>query len=165
MNLGVKHADRANITGDGLQSLRGDPSVQGAQGRIIAQITRDSRYGKEAFTLSNDPSERFAANGPGRNFVSGLVTSNPAFLMVHTAKIYATNTKVSADGTISTTWKVDDQFDYVADWGNHDREGFHYWAYNIGAEISSLIYYDLLRAKKQVKTTASWKQTICKLCK
>jgi hypothetical protein len=165
MKQGVEQADHANITGEGLQSLQNDPSVQGAENRIIADIKKDPSYGKQAYLIpgdytdSEDPS--FTANGPSKNFLVGLATSNPAFLMVHSGTLYATNTKVSKDGTISTTWKVDDNFDYIPDWENKNhRSFFHKWTYNIGAWISQPIYNGLLGAKKQVRTNAYWQQTI-----
>jgi hypothetical protein len=157
MKLGAEHADHANITGEGLQSLENDPSVQDAEGRITAQIKSDPKYEEQSFSPKTDPSP-FTADGPSRNFVTGLLTGNPAFLMVHSANLYATNTKVSANGTITTTWEVSDNFDYLPDWNNHQRP--HYWEYNIGATLSYPIYYGFLRAKPQVPTTAEWNQTI-----
>ena len=166
MKLGVNQADHANITGEGLQSLKDDPSVQAAEGRIGAAIGENTSYGKQAFSIpgnypTNDPKETgFTADGPSRNFAIGLLTQNPAFLMVHSANLYANNTTVSADGTISTTWKVVDDFDYLPEWNNDSRKGLNYWEYNIGATIADPIYYGLLGAKAQVPTTAEWNQTI-----
>ncbi|MBI1793413.1 MAG: hypothetical protein HYR70_04395 [Chloroflexi bacterium] len=167
----MNHADHANITGEGLQSLQNDPSVQDAEGRIVADIKNDPRYGNKAFSIPSDYAGHktedgfdgnFTANGPSRNYAIGLLTQNPAFLMVHSATLYATNTTVSADGKISTTWKVKDQFDYLPDWNNHQRS--HYWEYNIGATLSYPIYYGWLNAKSQVPITAEWNNP-CNRCR
>jgi RHS repeat-associated protein len=159
MKQGVNQADQVNITGEGLQSLQDDPSVKAKQDKIIASIKDDPRYGEQDFSISNDYTDLedgplFTADGPSKKFLGGLVTGNPAFLMVHSGYLYATNTKVSKDGTISTTWRVDDQFDYIPDWKNKGL------AYNIGATISAPIYYGMLGAKRQFRTNAYWKATI-----
>ena len=161
MHLGVEHADHANITGAGLQSLENDPSVKGEEDNITALIQSDPKYRNQAYTVPDDEySKLFTANGPSKNFFTGLLTGNEAFLMVHGATLSNTNTKVSADGTISITWKVDDNFDYLPEWNNHNRSGYHYWAYNIGAAIASPIYYGLLGAEPTLPDNASWNQTI-----
>jgi len=161
MQLGVKHADHANITGEGLQSLQNDPSVKAAKTNIITQIKSDSKYGEQAYTIPDGKAwDDFTANGPSKKWYIGFVTGDEGFRMVHTATLYATNTKVSKDGTISTTWKVDDNFDYLPAWSDHSRKGLHYWAYNIGAAVSSPIYNGLLGAKKQIQTNAYWDDII-----
>lgn len=78
--------------------------------------------------------------------------------MVHTASLYATNTHVSADGTISTTWKFEDQFDYLPAWGDHFRTGASYWVYNGFAQLIAPIYPGLLQAEP-LSTNACWNQT------
>lgn len=163
MKLGVNHADRANITGEGLQSLKDDPSVQGAERNIVAQIGNDPRYGNQAYTIpTNDKyHDDFTADGPSGNWATAFRTENPAFLMVHTAELYAANTKVSEDGTISITWEARDQFDYIPDLLNTGGRSFgSYLAYNAGALAVAPIYYGMLHAKPQVSTTATWNQTI-----
>jgi hypothetical protein len=167
MKQGVNQADHVKITGEGLQSLKDDPSVQGAESNIVADIINTSKYGAQAYTVPDyEYHDDFTANGPSGNFAIGLATQNPAFLMVHSGTLYATHTTVSADGAISITWKVEDQFDYIPDWENqNNRSGYHYWAYNIGAMLSDPIYYGRLHAKSQFPTTTQWRQTICGLCK
>ena len=59
---GYEHADHANITGEGLQSLQDDPSVQAAQERIVDRITSKPYYGEQAFT-HKDISDQFTPNG------------------------------------------------------------------------------------------------------
>jgi RHS repeat-associated protein len=163
VKLGVEQADHAYITGDGLKNLEDDPSVQAKENKIADDITGDPRYGKQAFSIQGDytdPKEpSFTADGPSRNFAIGFLTGNQGFLMVHSATLYATDTQVSENGTISTTWKVEDQFDYLPDWQNHARP--HYWEYNLTAQfVVAPIYYGWLNAKAQVPDTAEWHQTI-----
>jgi RHS repeat-associated protein len=163
MKLGVDQADHANITGEGLQSLEDDPSVQGAESRIIAKIREKPEYGTEAFSIdnSNSPYDTFTADGPGRSWAKGLAEQNPAFLMMHRATLYATDTHVTADGTISTTWEARDQFDYIPDLLNTGGRSLkNYLAYNAGAIVMAPIYYGMLHARPQVRTTADWNQTI-----
>jgi RHS repeat-associated protein len=152
MKLGVEQADHANITGEGLQSLQEDKSLQSAQERLLIQITGKPEYGKQAYTLK-DLSDKFTANGPSGHWYQAPLDGGQAFWMVHTAILSATNIKVSADGTTSLTWKVSDQFDYL----QSKDKGL---AYNTGALLSYPIYNGLLGAKKQFPTNAEWNQTI-----
>ncbi len=158
LQLGIEHASSANIVGRGLQDLQNDPHVKGAQDDIIAGIKSNPNYGKEAFNIPSEGPEGFTANGPDGNWVTGAVTRNPSFWMVHTANLYATNTHVSADGTISTTWKVEDQFDYLPAWDDDFRTGASYWAYNGFAQLISPIYHGLLQAEP-LSTNACWNKT------
>ena len=154
MKPGKDYAAHGNIVGRGLQSLKDDPSVQDAQKRIIDIISTYPEYGEQPFVLKNGPSEIFTANGPSRKWVIAALTGNQAFFMVHTATLQATNIRVSADGYISTTWKVDDYFDYIPDW---DGKG---WEYNHFAEFVQFFYNDLWGAKEQFPTSAHWNDTI-----
>jgi len=158
LQLGIEHAPSANIVGRGLQDLQSDPHVKGAQEDIIADIRSDPQYQKQPFEVPISEPEGFTANGPDENWVTGALTGNPSFWMVHTANLYATNTHVSADGTISTTWKVEDQFDYLPAWGDHFRTGSSYWAYNGFAQLIAPIYHGLLQAEP-LSTNACWNQT------
>ena len=163
MKLGMEHADHAYITGEGLQSLEDDPSVQAAENNIVDQIRNLPGYGEHDFSISTSDkfSHTFTADGPSRDFLIGLLNGNPAFLMVHTATLYATNTTVSANRTISTTWEVKDQFDYQPAWNDHTtRSGKNYYEYNLGAMVSWPIYYGMLHAEREVPDTAKWNQTI-----
>ena len=156
---GYEHADHANITGEGLQSLQDDPSVQAAQQRIVDKITGKSEYREQDFQL-DDISDSFTANGPSRSWSQAAKEGNHAFWMVHTGTVSATDIQVSADGTIETTWVVTDQFDYLPDWGNSgQRDGFSYWAYNGYASVIYPLYNGVLCAKQQVPTNASWDET------
>jgi hypothetical protein len=159
LQLGLEKADHANIIGEGLQSLKDDPHVKGAQYEIIADITSNSKYQKQPFEESISEPKDFTANGPDGNWVTGALTGNPSFWMVHTGTLYATNTSVSTDGTISTTWNIEDKFDYLPDWREDFRTGASYWAYNSFAQIIAPIYHGLLGAKP-VPTNACWNQTI-----
>ncbi|NPV85710.1 MAG: RHS repeat-associated core domain-containing protein, partial [Anaerolineae bacterium] len=152
--LGYEHAGHANIVGEGLQSLQDDPSVQAAQGRIVDQIHDDQSYGHEAYSMP-DISENFTANGPGRKWWLAALEGNQAFFMVHTGTLSATNTTVAADGTISTTWIISDNFDYLPDFKNH---GFD--EYNFFAVLIYPVYNVLLGAAEQYPTSASWQETI-----
>jgi RHS repeat-associated protein len=154
--LGYEHADHANITGEGLQSLQDDPSVQAAQERLVDLINDDPRYGQEAYFLSDseDLSSTFTANGSSRDWIQAALENNQAFFMVHTGTLSATNTTVAADGTISTTWKVSDNFDYLPDFEDH---GFDY---NFFAVLNYLGYNIVLGAKEQYPTNAYWQDTI-----
>jgi len=88
------------------------------------------------------------------------VEGNQAFWMVHTGTLCVTNTEVSANGTIATTWRVDDQFDYLPDWDNPARQANNsYYAYNHFAQIASFFYHSFLRAP-QYPTNAYWDETI-----
>jgi hypothetical protein len=161
MHLGVEHADHANITGAGLQSLENDQSVQSAEDKLVADIRSNPNYGKQAFSIDSG-NKMFTAGDINGSWVLGALTGNPSFYMVHTAILYDTNTRVSANGTISTTWEVRDNFDYIPAWGDHTTRPnlLNYLAYNIGATLVSPIYYGLLGAKPQIPTTANWDQTI-----
>lgn len=158
LQLGIEHASSANIVGRGLEDLQSDPHVKGAQDDIIADVRSDPQYQKQPFEIPISEPEGFTANDPDGNWVTGAVTGNPSFWMVHTANLYATNTHVSADGTISTTWKVEDQFDYLPAWGDHFRTGASYWAYNGFAQLIAPTYHGLLQAEP-LSTIACWNQT------
>jgi hypothetical protein len=162
--LGIEHADHATIVGDGLQSLQEDPSVKGAQKSIVNQIKSNPEYGNQPFVINGDyKSSTFTANGPSGNFLQAAGEGNPAFWMVHTGSISATDTKVSADGTISTTWKVDDHFDYIPDWtGRIDElktDPVRYFAYNGFAQLIAPLYHGILNADPY-QTNAYWDETI-----
>jgi hypothetical protein len=58
-----------------------------------------------------------------------------------------------------TTWKIEDQFDYLPAWNDRSREGASYWAYNGFAQLIALIYHGLFQAKP-FPTNANWGQTI-----
>ena len=154
--LGYEHADHANITGEGLQSLQDDPSVQAAQDRLVDLINDDPRYGLEAYNVptSEDLSSTFTANGLSRDWKQAALENNQAFFMVHTGILSATNTTVTADGTISTTWKVSDNFDYLPDFEGH---GFDY---NFFAVLNYFGYNIVLGAENQYPTNAYWQDTI-----
>jgi len=156
---GYEHADHANITGEGLQSLQDDPSVQAAQERIVDRITSKPYYGEQAFT-HKDISDQFTANGPSGSWSQAAREGNSAFWMAHTGNVSATDINVSADGTMELTWVVSDNFDYIPDWDNSGgRDGSSYWAYNIFATIVNPIYNGVLGAKKQVPVNAKWDET------
>jgi len=158
---GYEHAGHANITGEGLQSLQEDPSVQAAQERIVDRIASKPGYGEQAFSLQKDLEDQFTANGPNRSWSQAARAGNPAFWMVHTGNLSATDINVSANGTMEITWVVSDNFDYIPDWDNSgDRDGSSYWAYNIFATIIYPIYNDVLDAKEQVPVNAKWDETI-----
>jgi RHS repeat-associated protein len=165
INLGYEHAEHANIVGEGLQSLQDDPDVQDVQRRIVTHITDKPKYGEQPYSLKNiqDP-DGFHANGPSRNWFIAGATGNQGFYMVHTGNISATNIKVSADGTISTTWVINDDFDYIPDFEGH---GF---AYNAVAILNYPFYYTMLGSKKQYPVTAKWNEIIhpsslCERCR
>jgi hypothetical protein len=73
--------------------------------------------------------------------------------MVHTGSISATNIKVSADGTISTTWHIHDDFDFIPGLNHSD-------VYNNLAKPVHSIYNDKLHAEESYPTDAHWNQTI-----
>ena len=154
INLGINHAGHANIVGKGLQSLKNDPSVQDAQGNVINQIACLPEYGNEAFVppdyIYNDD---FTANGPTRNWLLGAVGMNKAFWMVHSASVYATNTKVDADGTISTKMMIYDEFDFLEDPNKDD-------GYNFFARRVDPFYYGLHQAKESYPVHAYWDEII-----
>lgn len=77
--------------------------------------------------------------------------------MVHTANLFATDTKVTQDGTISTTWKISDKFDYYPYW-NKNKTLSQNLLYNGHSFLISPIYHGLFGAT-QVKTNADWNQT------
>jgi len=162
LQLGIGHATSANIVGEGLQDLQNDPSVKGAQDDILEKIRSDPNYEKQPFEVPISEPEDFTANGPDGNWVTGALTGNPSFWMVHTATLYATNAKVSADGTITATWKVDDQFDYIPDWKGRSAElksdPVRYFAYNGFAQFIAPLYHGLLQAPPY-RTNAYWDQT------
>jgi hypothetical protein len=163
LKLGIDHVPSAIIVGEGLQNLQNDPSVKGAQRDIIKDIRSDPRYGKQSFNFSVSEPEDFTANGPDGNWLTGARTGNPSFWMVHTANLFATYTKVTADGTISTTWKVEDQFDYIPDWEGRveglKTDPVRYFAYNGFAQLIAPIYHGLLQATPY-RTYAYWDDTI-----
>ena len=151
--LGYEHADHANITGEGLQSLQDDPSVEGAQKDILNIIKGKPEYGEQAYDLKDISGYLFTANGPSRDKYQAAQEGNQAFWMVHSATVSATNIQVSADGTISLTWVVTDIFDYrpEMDRGLSD--------YNFFAVLVYPFYYGLLGAE-DVPTIAEWDETI-----
>jgi hypothetical protein len=86
--------------------------------------------------------------------MQAALENNQAFFMVHTGTLSATNTTVSADGTISTTWNISDKFDYKPDFKN---KGF--W-YNFYAVINYTGYNIVLGSEEELQTDASWQDTI-----
>jgi hypothetical protein len=156
VQLGLDHTAHANITGKGLQSLQDDPSVQSAQNTIVALIKNKPGYGEQAFTIPDGNkllAKTFTANGPSGNWKQAAITGNQAFWMVHSATLYATNTKVSEDGTISTTWHIRDKFDFIP--GTDHTEEYNKWASRVHH-----IYNDILGAEESYPTDAKWHQTI-----
>jgi hypothetical protein len=149
---GYEHADHANITGEGLQSLQDDPSLQAAQERIVARITSEPGYGEQAYDLE-DISDSFTANGPSGDWYQAASEGNPAFWMVHSGTLSATDINVSADGTISLKWVITDIFDYKPEM---DR-GFS--SYNIFAVLIYPYYYIVADAE-DVPTDAEWDEKI-----
>lgn len=149
---GLQHEGHANIVNEGLESLQNDPSVQGAQDRIVALITNKPEYREQPFSINEDITARFTADGPSGNWKQAFWEGNQAFFMVRNADISATNTNVSADGTISTTWHTDDKFDFIPG-PNRSKD------YNYFASIIYPIYNGLLRAESY-QTEAHWNQII-----
>jgi hypothetical protein len=149
---GLQHEKHANIVNGGLQSLQDDPSVQAAQGRIVDIVTSKPEYGEQSYSL-NDISDTFTANGPSGNWKQAAMEGNQAFWMVHSATISATNIKVTADGTISTTWHIHDDFDFVP--GPTRSDEYNSWATKIHR-----IYNEILGAEESYPTDAYWEDTI-----
>jgi hypothetical protein len=154
--LGYEHADHANIIGKGLQDLQNDPSVQNAQAQIITQIKDDPRYGKEAYTISDSSkySRMFNAVSASGNWKQAAYENNQAFWMVHNGNLSATKTTVTKEGTISTTWKITDSFDFVPDFKKRSFE------YNLYAVPTYFAYNIIYGAKKKIPVNAYWKDTI-----
>jgi hypothetical protein len=150
---GLQHDTHANIVGAGLKSLQDDPSVQAAQDRIVNTIRNYPDYGEQSFSIPNDIPDKFTANGPSGNWKQAAETLNPAFWMVHTGEISATNIIVSGDGTISTTWHIHDHFDFIP--GTDHTEEYNKWA-----SIIHPIYNGLFHAEESYPTDAYWKQII-----
>jgi RHS repeat-associated protein len=159
--LGIIHAPSATVVGEGLQSLREDPSLKAAKDRLITKIREKPQYGKTAYTYDKIESTNFTANGPDKQWTSGFKNGNQAFFMVHTGTLSATNVQVYADGTISARWIIEDQFDYLPDWVGRIDDLFEnpgsYFAYNVGAELVSSIYHDRLGADPY-PTNAYWNE-------
>ncbi len=152
---GIQHEGHANIVGAGLQSLQDDPSVQSAQDEIVTLITNQPGYGEQAFTVSDGNqilTQPFTAEGPSGNWIQAAIEGNQAFWMVRNGDISATNTTVSADGTISTTWHIHDDFDFIPG-PNRSKE------YNFFAAIIHFPYHDLLGAES-FPTDAYWNEII-----
>ena len=154
LQLGFDHAEHANIVGEGLQSLQDDPSVKASQKDIVGVITSNKKYREQSFSSKEiaDP-DGFTANGPTGNWVRAAGDLNPAFWMVHSGSISGTNIKVSADGTISVTWHIDDAFDFIPG-PDHSK------AYNAWASVVHLLYNDILGAEESYPTEAEWHETI-----
>jgi hypothetical protein len=161
---GLQHDKHANIVNEGLQSLQDDPSVKDAQTRIINQITGKPEYEEQAFSLKDitDPNG-FTANGPSGDWHQAAREGNQAFWMVHSGSISATNIKVSADGTISTTWHIHDYFDFIP--GPDHSEEYNSWASKV-----HYIYNEILGAEESYPTDTYWNETIpptnsCERCR
>jgi RHS repeat-associated protein len=150
--LGYEHAEHANVTGDALQSIQDDPSVQRAQQKTVDFIANNSKYGKESFSPELSPSEPFTADGPSGDWVQAATEGNQAFWVVHSGSVSADDVTVSADGTISATWHIQDDFDFIP---GPD----HSVPYNIIASIVNPLYSGLFGAKKSYRIDVHWKQT------
>jgi RHS repeat-associated protein len=149
---GVQHEEHANIVNEGLESLQNDPSVQAAQDRIVERIASNPEYREQAFSINEDISDSFTAEGPSGNWIQAAIEGNQAFFMVRNGDISATNVKVSADGTIDLTWHTDDKFDFIPG-PNRSKD------YNFFASIWAPFYHGLLRAES-VQTEANWNEII-----
>jgi RHS repeat-associated protein len=152
VKMGLQHEKHANIVNEGLKSLQDDPSVKAAQGRLVDRITNKPEYRKQAYS-NDDVSDQFTANGHSGNWKQAAQENNQAFWMVHTGIISATNIKVSADGTISTTWHIHDDFDFIP--GPDHAEEYNYWASKV-----HYIYNELLGAEESYPVDAYWNETI-----
>jgi hypothetical protein len=153
--LGYDHADHANIIGQGLQDLQNDPSVQKAQEGLIDKIKGDPRYGQEAYSVpEEDLNASFNADGPSGNWKTAAFENNQAFWMVHNGNLSATNTSVTKNGAISTTWKITDSFDFIPDIKTRDVE------YNLFAIPTYFAYNIIFGAKKEFPINAYWNQII-----
>jgi hypothetical protein len=150
---GYEHADQANITGEGLQSLQDDPSVNESRERILEKITHKQGYGEQAFTLKDITDKRmFSAIGDNEAWWQAAGEKNQAFFMVYHARLSATNIQVSADGTIDLTWKVEDKFDFVPSM----ERGIDYNAY----AIPIYFFYNLIGGAEEFPIYAEWDETI-----
>jgi RHS repeat-associated protein len=152
VTAGLQHDEHANIVGEGLQSLQDDPSVKAAQSELVGRITNVPEYRKQAYS-NVDVSDSFKADGPSGNWKQAAWEGNQAFWMVRHGDISATNIKVSADGTINTTWHIHDNFNFIP---GPDRSK----DYNKYATIVHFIYNDVLRAEESFPTDAYWNETI-----
>jgi hypothetical protein len=111
-----------------------------------------SEYGERPFSINQDISDSFTADGPNGNWKEAAVTNNQAFWMVRNGTISATNTTVSVDGTISTTWHVHDEFNF--DPGPDRSKDYNYWV-----TLYHYFYADPLGIETVV-TDAYWNETI-----
>jgi hypothetical protein len=124
--MGINQSTNANLVGEGLQDLQNYLHIKGAQIDILNDIRNYPNYDQQPFEVPISEPEDFTANGPDGNWWTGAISGNPSFWMVHTANLYVTNAKVYRDGTIVTTWKIEDQFDYLPAWNDRSREGASY---------------------------------------
>jgi RHS repeat-associated protein len=153
------------IIGEGLQSLQDDPNVKETQEFLKGKIKSDPRYQKEEFDLEVvKTDDSIHANGPSKKWYIAFIQGNQAFFMVHTAEMSAINTHVDADGTIHTTFCIEDQFDYYPAWIErkdeiNPKKILDYLAYNITASIIAPMYHGLLGADS-FPTNAIWGETI-----
>jgi RHS repeat-associated protein len=155
---GILHFPDAKIIGQGLESIKQDPDIISKQEKMIQEMAANPEYGQDAYTPKHIEPEQIDLGEHG-SLSKNVFDQN--FWMVHLAMLSATNAKVSADGTITTTWKVTDSFDFEPDWSDTTtRSRWSYWKYNLLATaFGTVLYHGLLNGEPKFPDTATWTTT------
>jgi hypothetical protein len=149
------HFPYARITGQGLQSIENDPRIKQAQNETIQDIQRNPLYGRIEWTPKINPI-RITLGKHGDFIPNPSSAFDQNFWMVYSAMLYV-DSKVSADRRITTTWEIQDSFDFEPDWFGDTRSGGEYWKYNVIGTIFGWVFYDsILHGAPNMPTTATW---------
>lgn len=150
MLLALFQEPSATITGNALEDIAGDKTMQTKQNEMVDQITNDPRYGKEDFDGDFGTSP-ITFGEMGNNNMLEDATHSPTWT-VRAANVSTTFT-VTAGGDIQFNHTLSDVLDLVPDWEN--RTGFSGFFYNVTTTITGGVWHGLLGARK-METHANW---------
>jgi RHS repeat-associated protein len=156
-----------NLTGGLLSQLKADPAMKAFQGKIIAILKADPRFGKVAFVSTGKEVIGFG----GQRWTSGterwgsLSTDNPlahseTWAVAGNALTWAVrnagvdySATVKDDGTMVISYHLSDRFDLSAQHGRSE-------AYNNISAATGFLYHDVAGGNSSLQVSADWQATI-----
>lgn len=147
MIAGLNQESHFDITGEGLEKIKQDPAIKETQKDIM-----NSKNPVEVEPVRTDLAGDGSLLGQSRD---------ETFWMVNVGWLSATDVQVSSSGKITTTWLLEDIFNFRPLKESEFRSDTALAKNDIPAYIIGGIYHDILGATDEMTSSATWTTTTC----